>query len=51
MNEQKRFHVNGRVRPTPQPKESDGVDYDFVDTVQAGGHSGEALMRVTQIPA
>jgi len=29
MERQKRFHLIGRVRPTPTPKESDGVDYDL----------------------
>jgi hypothetical protein len=29
MERQKKFHVVGRVRPTRQPKESDGVDYNL----------------------
>ena len=29
MEQEKRFHVIGRVRPTQQSKESDGVDYDL----------------------
>lgn len=29
MEEEKRFRLIGRVRPTPRPKKSDGVDYDL----------------------
>jgi hypothetical protein len=48
MDKPKRFHVIGRVRPTPKPKESDGVDYDLgsYDTLEEAEYVQREHWRV-----
>jgi hypothetical protein len=48
MEPQKRFQLIGRVRPTQQRKESDGVDYDLdsFDSLQEAENARRERWRV-----